>query len=180
MFRILGWLGLLLAMMVAGWLIDEWIDPPKLIKASGHAIVVADGDSFAIGVQKLRLNGIDAPEYHQSCKDADGTEWQCGRASRAALEVLLREPGLSCSVTVHDQYARSIATCATSRVPDISAAQVAAGMAVSNEYYSVHNYGDEEDSARDAKLGIWRGTFMLPSDWRAAQPALRTKTVPAE
>jgi endonuclease YncB( thermonuclease family) len=180
MLRTLAWLGLLLLMMVAGWLIDEWLDPPKTFTGGGQHIAVADGDSFAIGAQKLRLDGIDAPEYHQSCKDADSAEWQCGRAARTALETLLREPGLSCSATVRDRYARSIATCATSRVPDIGAAQVAAGMAVSNEYYGVRSYGNEEDAARDAKQGIWRGTFMLPSDWRAAYPALRTNTVPAE
>jgi endonuclease YncB( thermonuclease family) len=31
-------------------------------------------------------------------------------------------------------------------------------------------YADAEAEARDAKRGIWRGTFERPSDWRQANP----------
>lgn len=178
--RLAGWLALLMLMATTAWLIDEWADPPRKIIASGQHIKVADGDSFAIGKQKLRLSGIDAPEYRQTCKDASGSDWQCGKAARASLELMLRLPGLICTASAMDQYSRSIANCSVANVTDIGGAQVLAGMAVTHEYFGVRDYGEEEDRARDAKRGIWIGKFMQPAEWRAAYPTLRTKTVPAE
>ncbi|HEV7233098.1 MAG TPA: thermonuclease family protein [Sphingorhabdus sp.] len=165
----LGWLILLVLLSAVASFIGTWLDPPRTILADGRAIIVADGDSFAIGGQKLRLDGIDAPEYRQTCRDASGAEWQCGKASRAALEKLLRLPALSCVSDASDPYGRSIATCSAARIPDLAAAQVATGMAISHEYLGIRTYGDEEDIARAAKHGLWAGEFTRPSEWRASQ-----------
>ncbi len=178
--RITGWLALLMLMAIAASLLDKWADPPRIIKARGQHIYVADGDSFAIATQKLRLMGIDAPEYHQTCKNASGGVWDCGKLARASLERMLRLPGLSCAASAVDQYRRALVTCSASGTHDIGSAQVLAGMAVSNEYFGIRDYGDEEDIAHAAKRGIWVGEFVTPADWRAAYPTLRTKTVPAE
>ena len=134
------------------------------IGAAGPALL-----GFAIGVNKLRLDGIDAPEYRQTCRDASGIEWQCGKAARAALEKRLLEPGLACKAQTLDRYARALATCSTAQTADIGAAQVRDGMAVSHEYYGVRDYPDEEDAARGAKSGIWQGSFTPPDEWRATQ-----------
>lgn len=162
------------------WVYLELADTREPFTIGGEELKVADGDSFAIGSEKLRLDGIDAPEYRQICKDAAGRDWECGKAARTALEQMLREPGVSCIAEAKDRYARSIVTCSSTGTKDIGAAQVAKGMAVSNEFYEIRNYGDEEDAARGAKKGIWAGTFDRPSEWRAAQQTLRTNTVPAE
>lgn len=140
------------------------------VKFDGGKLVVVDGDSFSDGARKLRLDGIDAPEYRQTCHDATGAAWNCGKSARDALEKLLREPGVACVAEATDRYARAVATCSNHRVPDIAAAQVLAGLAVSDEFYGMRSYGDEEDIARAAKRGIWAGEFMLPSDWRAQHP----------
>lgn len=167
-------------MAIAASLLDEWADPPRIIQARGQNIHVADGDSFAIGTQKLRLKGMDAPEYNQTCKNASGAEWDCGKLSRASLERMLRLPGLSCAASAVDQYRRALVICSASGTLDIGSAQVLAGMAISNEYFGIRDYGEEEDIAHAAKRGIWIGEFVTPAEWRAAYPALRTKTVPAE
>jgi endonuclease YncB( thermonuclease family) len=171
---------LLVLAIVAAWIYLELVDTREPFTIGSEKLTVADGDSFAIGPEKLRLDGIDAPEYRQTCKDAAGRDWECGKAARAALEQMLRQPGVSCITEARDSYARSIVTCSSTGTKDIGAAQVAKGMAVSNEYYEIRDYGDEEDAAREAKNGIWAGTFARPSEWRAAQPTLRTKTLPAE
>jgi endonuclease YncB( thermonuclease family) len=159
---------ILAAALIAAWYFDDRANQWGPVPVAGQAIHIADGDSFAIGTRKLRLRGIDAPEYRQSCKDVAGADWPCGRTSRAALEKLLTEPGLACEAEAHDRYARSLATCHSAQTPDIAAAQVHDGMAVSDEYYGSRSYGDEEDAAMAAKRGIWQGEFMPPKDYRAA------------
>jgi endonuclease YncB( thermonuclease family) len=167
-------------MIAATWYFDRLASTREPVPVGSKTLKVADGDSFSAGTRKLRLDGIDAPEYAQTCKDANGAAWECGKAARAALEQLLREPGLACNAEAQDKYARSIANCGNGRVPDIAAVQVANGMAVSHEFHGVRSYGDEEDAARAARRGIWVGEFMPPNQWRAIQATLRTNTQPAE
>lgn len=152
------------------WHFSDSVKPRERVLIEGEELIVADGDSFSIGTRKLRLDGVDAPEYRQRCNDADGVAWECGKASRAALERLLREPGLVCEAGAHDRYARAIATCSNKLVPDIAATQVENGFAVSSEFWEMRSYPDEEDAAKAAKRGIWAGAFMLPADLRAQHP----------
>jgi endonuclease YncB( thermonuclease family) len=158
---------LLAAMLIAAWLFAKSSDQRETVAASGQKIVIADGDSFAFGTRKMRLDGIDAPEYRQSCTDEAGRDWECGKAARAALEKLMLEPDLQCEVEVLDKYARALATCRTAYTADVAAAQVRDGLAVSHEFNTMRDYGQEEDSARSASKGIWRGTFQRPDAWRA-------------
>lgn len=157
---------LLGGLLLTAWYFDDRLQP---VPIAGLPLKIADGDSFAIGTRKLRLKGIDAPEYHQTCKDANGAEWPCGRSARAALEKLLTQSGLACDAEAHDRYSRSLATCRTTQTADLAAAQVSDGMAVSDEYYGSRSYGDQEDAARGAKRGIWQGAFVQPSEWRATK-----------
>jgi endonuclease YncB( thermonuclease family) len=139
----------------------------SVIQANTQKVIAADGDSFIIGANKLRLKGIDAPEYNQNCTDEAGQQWQCGKAARGSLETLLAEARLSCEAEVRDRYGRALSTCSTVQTQDIAAAQVRAGMAVSDEWMGMRSYGEEEDAARLEKRGIWRGDFTPPSEWRA-------------
>lgn len=164
-FRTLVAILLLFGIFAAAWLYD----PSETIAANGSSVHVADGDSFTIDTNKLRLDGIDAPEYHQTCRGADGADWQCGKAARAALEKRLLEPGLVCKAQTKDKYGRALATCSTRQTADVGAAQVHDGMALSHEYYGVRDYPDEEDAARDARRGIWIGPFQRPDEWRASK-----------
>ena len=168
--RSLG-IALLLAIMIAAaWFYGVWSDERKPVPIAGQKLYAVDGDSFVVGTRKLRLDGIDAPELKQNCTDSQNVAWPCGRAARAALEQLLLEPGFSCVAEAQDRYARSVATCRSTSTPDIAAAQVSNGMAVTHEFNGMRDYGNEEDVARDQKRGIWRGAFDQPADWRAKNP----------
>ena len=46
--------------------------PPPV--ASPHVRVI-DGDTLHVDGKKIRLTGIDAPELHQTCRDAQAREW---------------------------------------------------------------------------------------------------------
>lgn len=161
---------LLATMLVAAYFYGVWTDQRQPVPIAGQKIYVVDGDSFVVGARKLRLDGIDAPELTQTCKDAQNVEWSCGRAARGSLETLLMEPGLSCVAEAQDRYARSVATCRSTSTPDIGVAQVSNGMAVTDEFNGMRDYGSEEDAARNKKRGIWRGAFDRPEDWRVKNP----------
>jgi len=135
----------------------------------GHARVV-DGDTLAIGAQKVRLFGIDAPEHDQLCKDAEGQDWPCGRAARDRL-VALTSDLVRCESRGRDRYGRLLGVCSASG-RDVNAALVSEGMAEAYRKYAL-DYVAEEGAARAAHRGIWAGAHLAPEAFRhgAAQVA---------
>jgi endonuclease YncB( thermonuclease family) len=126
---------------------------------SGRARI-SDGDSFHLGQDRIRLLGIDAPELEQTCTDARGGDWPCGRQARDALASLTAGKPLTCQPDGHDRFGRILATCSASG-RDLGAHMVEAGLAISAD-----DYGREQTNARNAGRGLWAGTFELPRAWR--------------
>jgi endonuclease YncB( thermonuclease family) len=133
-----------------------------------------DGDSFRFRRDtvsaEMRLDGIDAPEFEQTCRQANGQGWACGAQAHAALAAILSEPQLTCAVRARDRYQRDVASCGTAQTPDIAAEMVDRGLAVATGRGDVLRYAVEEDRARTANRGLWQGPFQRPADWRAAHP----------
>jgi endonuclease YncB( thermonuclease family) len=128
----------------------------------GFASIV-DGDTIRIRGQRIRLVGIDAPELHQTCRDASGRDWSCGRAARERLAALAASSTVTCSPNGHDRYGRILAVCSSSVGDDLGGKLVREGFAVA--------YGDyrlAELSARLGARGLWAGTFERPQQWRKA------------
>lgn len=132
-------------------------DRPETVHAG--AFHAADGDSLALGAERMRLKGIDAPELDQSCERA-GRAWACGRAAREALQGLVSATGTSCAGNERDRYDRLLVVCRVGG-RDINGEMVRRGMAV-----SYGGYGGEEEEARAAKAGLWAGRFERPRDVR--------------
>jgi micrococcal nuclease len=87
---------------------------------AGPAVAV-DGDTLAVGAQRVRLWGIDAPEL----RTADG--W---RAKAAMVALLTRAGGqVTCEVKGLDRYGRTVARCSTAGAGDLAAALVAVKLA---------------------------------------------------
>jgi endonuclease YncB( thermonuclease family) len=160
-------LGLAVVAVLAAWLRG----PPEVLRdGAGTPVYVIDGDSLRIGARTVRLQGIDAVELHQLCQAADGAQWSCGLSARDALRALVGGGDLACSPRATDDYGRDVASCAVASAQDLSAELVAQGWAVSGDGRSNGDYLIEEARARSSHLGIWRGTFQRPADWRAANP----------
>ena len=138
----------------------------------GAKIVSVDGDSIrAANGAEYRLFGIDAPELHQTCSEANGTSWLCGRAAKAKLTALLKGGNVNCAARATDRFGRVVAVCSAEGVPDLGEAMVRDGYAIDLGGAAGNPYRDAEAEAHTARRGIWRGTFERPSDWRQANPS---------
>ena len=124
---------------------------------------IIDGDTIDIAGSRIRLHGIDAPESRQVCR-IGSRHWDCGREATAALRGLIAGRPVSCTTRDRDRYGRDIAVCTISGA-DINAWMVANGWALAYRRYS-RDYVLHERWAREGRLGIWRGEFVKPWDWR--------------
>src|SRR4051794_13314220 len=70
-------------------LVAARLDRVETRKIAGDA-VISDGDSITLKGERIRLRGIDAPEYNQTCQKS-GATYPCGRRSREALARLTRD-----------------------------------------------------------------------------------------
>jgi endonuclease YncB( thermonuclease family) len=127
-----------------------------------HAI---DGDSFKAGTTEIRLHGIDAPEYRQSCDDATGRAQPCGKLARDVLSKLLRNKNISCNIIDRDRYGREVSVCKDG-VLEINREMVRLGWAVAYRKHALA-YVAAEREAKAAKRGIWAWSFEMPEAYRA-------------
>ncbi|GLK70319.1 thermonuclease family protein [Ancylobacter dichloromethanicus] len=152
--------GILVAVgLIVVALVVERVIPPLT-----GAVRVADGDSLEVAGERVRLDGVDAPELHQSCGEG-AKEWPCGAEARAALEALVARGAVSCRPVDEDRYGRAVSVCSVDGA-DIGAALVRQGWAVALGLA----YRAEERAAQAAGAGIWSGRFERPAEWRARHP----------
>ena len=138
---------------------------------------VIDGDTLEIAGERIRLHGIDAPESEQTCL-ADGTRWYCGMEAASALAFKIARGWVTCQGEDRDRYGRLIAVCYAGGVggPELNAWLVSEGWALAYRRYST-DYVAQEQVAREARRGLWRGEFVPPWDWRRGK-RLQAATVP--
>lgn len=125
-----------------------------------------DGDSLRNGSGDTRIAGIDAVELHQTCRNATGRVWNCGREAHQRLRALVSR-GVACRAEGRDRYGRTLARCHDGE-RDIGETMVREGLAVD---FMGGGYAAAEREARQARRGIWAGEFDLPQEHRRrAQP----------
>ncbi len=123
---------------------------------------VLDGDTVEIQGERIRLHGIDAPESKQTCLDAAGRSYRCGRVAGTALASRLGRGSVSCRILDRGRYGRLIAVCFKDGA-DVNAWMVSEGHALA--YYG-NDYVAHERTARARRIGVWQGRFVSPWDWR--------------
>jgi endonuclease YncB( thermonuclease family) len=134
-----------------------------LTTLAGPANVV-DGDTIDINGQRIRLEGIDAPEMAQTCGTKDGGTWACGRAATKELQALVVNADVACDSRGHDKYGRLLAVCFVNG-NDINSTLVKLGYAWAFVKYSP-TYLDDEKTAQASNLGVWQGIAVAPWDFR--------------
>lgn len=132
---------------------------------TGFVVRVLDGDTLHVDGQRIRLDGIDAPELSQTCLDAQSRPWDCGQAARLRLAALVWGVRVACSPQGQDRYGRTLAVCSAGDIADIGAALVREGLAVNYDRYT-SAYRFDQLRARAAGRGLWQGEFQTPEQWR--------------
>jgi endonuclease YncB( thermonuclease family) len=138
---------------ISGTLAADVVGPARVI----------DGDTLKIHGAKIRLHGIDAPESAQVCK-AEGKSYRCGTSATLALARRIAGKPVSCDQRDKDRYGRIVAVCKAGG-EDLNGWLVAQGLALAYRHYS-KDYVRQEEAAREAKRGLWRGEFVKPWQWR--------------
>ncbi|WP_244293932.1 thermonuclease family protein [Pannonibacter carbonis] len=137
---------------------------------------VIDGDTIELAGEKLRLEGIDAPELAQTCALPSGRSYPCGKEAARALTRLLAAGPVACIGETRDDYGRLLATCHAAGV-NVNAEMVLSGHAFAFRRYS-QSYIAEETEARRHKAGLFAGAAETPWDFRARKWATADKDAP--
>lgn len=129
---------------------------------------VVDADTLRVAGQKVRLQGIDAPESAQSCRQPTGRSYLCGDRATQALRERIGTSTVTCKIEGRDRYNRALGICHTADGTDLNGWLVSQGYALAYRRYST-KYVPEEDQARATKSGIWAGKFVPPWKWRRGE-----------
>ena len=130
---------------------------------AGPAVVV-DGDTLEINGERVRLEGIDAPEAAQTCNKANGETWTCGLEASEVLRALISSKSVSCDRIGLDKYGRTLGLCFAD-ADELNAAMVRTGYAWAFIKYS-EAYVAVEKEAQTKRAGVWQGPAMPAWEFR--------------
>lgn len=160
----------------------EWSPGARLDVA---VLQIIDGDTIRVrgasGVVDVRLHGIDAPEWSQTCLTRTGDKFMCGRKAAEVLNGIISGHSVDCpsgrmhglcitgglpvSCVVLDidrKWGRPVAKCFAGR-NDMGREMVSLGFA--KAAYS-HDYTSLAALARLTRKGLWSGEFGDPASFR--------------
>jgi endonuclease YncB( thermonuclease family) len=102
-------------------------ETPQGATAVYTRLEVVDGGAFRALGRTVRLAGIEALAADETCRDARGATWPCGRRALAALRDLVRQRSVQC-VETGEADGATLARCRVGRT-DLSAWLVEQGWA---------------------------------------------------
>ncbi|MBR2137420.1 MAG: thermonuclease family protein [Alphaproteobacteria bacterium] len=139
-------------------------------------VKIVDGDSLEINEERIRLNGIDAPEFLQVCRDENNEDYSCGQQALRFLESLIAEKSITCDCQPEkDKYGRKLCECFVDNL-SINREMVHSGWAY--PYRDDGRYMKELEQAQTARAGMWQGKNMRPALYRILEKVRLKKTDP--
>ena len=127
---------------------------------------VVDSTVIEINGQRIMLFGIDSVMRKQSCTIC-GKIWQCWASAMRGLQTLLDQGPVTCeTVGEPDVYSRLLAHCNING-ESLNEQLVRTGWAVARRSETT-DYVAVEAEAKEKKLGLWQGEFMIPDVFRRA------------
>lgn len=155
--------GLLFAALIIA--IEYLTSEKNIITANAEEkIKVVDGDSLEIDRRRIRLLGIDSPEYRQYCYDKHHRRYSCGIKAKQYMEKLVSAGNVECREKGTDRYKRSLCVCYSGE-KDLNEEMVRSGWAVVYRDEGA-GYADAQKDAKKHRRGIWQGKFMRPELYR--------------
>lgn len=143
------------------WLIAAFLCVLSLPVMADYKAV--DGDSLIVDGKKIRLVGIDSPEYDQYCKNSAGKKYKCGEKASNYMKKMIangkkQHQKIKCKNYGTDRYNRTLSVCYLGKL-NLNAEMVKSGWAVA---YRHDMFKAAESEAKKAKRGVWQGKFMRP------------------
>ena len=91
-------------------------------------------------------------------------KYSCGVIAKKKLIDKINSSKIRCISSSKDRYKRFLATCYKDKI-NLNKWMVRNGNAVAYKRYS-KDYVRDEAYAKENKLGVWEGSFMMPEKWR--------------
>lgn len=132
-------------------------------EASDRHAQVIDGDTLQIGSDTVQLWGIDAPELGQTCLN-QARRWRCGLEAAYALRKSIGGSAVECEIRDRGNESPAIGVCRAG-TKDLAEALLLQGYAVAAPD-GPPGYLTAQETAKTASLGLWRGPFVEPWEWR--------------
>ena len=127
---------------------------------------VVDGDTIVLNGEKIRFSGIDTPELKQTCLNDDQKVF-CGIFAKMLLIKKIGNETPKCISEGKDTYKRTLAECFING-ESLSGFLVRSGYAFAYRKYS-EKFIEDEEFAKENKLGMWSMKFEYPWDFRKTQ-----------
>ena len=152
----------LLAILVLGYLLVG-CTTIETKKVKSDSIKIVDGDTIVLNGEKIRFSGIDTPELKQTCMPVD-QEVACGMSAKLLLVKKIGNKTPKCISEGKDYFKRTLAECFVNG-ESLSRFLVRSGYAFAFRKYS-KKFVEDEEFAKENKLGLWSMTFQYPWDYR--------------
>ena len=96
--------------------------------------------------------------------DSSVQNLSCGLTAKIELANKINNSKIKCITSSKDRYKRFLATCFKDKI-NLNKWMVRNGYAVAYKKYS-KDYLRDEEYAKENKLGVWEGSFIMPEKWR--------------
>ncbi|MBP2310752.1 endonuclease YncB(thermonuclease family) [Azospirillum soli] len=138
----------------------------------GTVEAVPDGGTVIVAGTRIRLWGIRALGLEQSCADADGRPYPCGRLAALALDRRARGRTVECQVSSARTEGVLVAQCLSGSI-DVADLQVLSGLALDHPASSGGHYQSQQATAVRLRRGLWTNPLPWPFDDPAPPPQAR-------